>query len=198
MSHLFRIFAQRMDCSLGELSLDDVLASSEELLLTCRLSIDADGWPGTIVLCEGRMVEASYQGRTGYWALNLMRELRAGDLEIWLYRSRWSSQPFSLLAVALSTVISHCEDGERSLTVILDNGEEMAEIEYSLGRLVNVLLAGDENTATVSKVVQRFLDARKPLTLDIEPGPGDWGGVTTVEPQQIPTTRSDGYEALAG
>ena len=53
MGQLFMVSPDRLECHLGALSLDELLRSCEERSLSGQISVECDGWPGTILLESG-------------------------------------------------------------------------------------------------------------------------------------------------
>lgn len=209
MGQLFMVSPDRLACYLGELSLDELLRSCEERAVSGQISVDCDGWPGTILLESGHTVNASYQNRVGSAAVSLMKQLRSGELE--LCRNQDSAQRSDederagtpagapdqapagepdgaidalgdLIEISITAIMRHGEDSEMSGCVQLGNGVDTAEMHFALGSLNRIELI-DHGPIDLSELVERFRQAGRPLTIGLDDDPIGWEGPTHVRPK---------------
>jgi hypothetical protein len=194
MGQLFMVSPDRLACQLGELSLDELLQSCEERSITGQISVECDGWPGTIQLESGRTINASYQNRVGSAAVSLLKQLRSGELELCPCSPDSAKQDElddhdeydelgDLIEICVTALMRHGEDSELSGCIRLGNGVDMAEMHFTLGSLTRIHLLDHGPLGGVAELVARFRHAGRPLTIGLDDELFCWEAPTNVRPK---------------
>jgi hypothetical protein len=194
MGQLFTVSPDRLACYLGELSLDELLQSCKERSISGQISVECEGWPGTIQLESGRTVNASYQNRVGTAAVSLLKQLRSGEIEL-CPSGQDSANPGDdddhdegdelgdLIEFCITALMRHGEDSELSGCIRLGNGVDVAEMHFALGSLTRITLIDQGQLASIADLVDRFRHAGRPLTIGLDEEPFGWEGPTHVRPK---------------
>jgi hypothetical protein len=209
MGQLFMVSPDRLACHLGQLSLDELLQSCEERSISGQISVECDGWPGTIQLDSGHTVNASYQNRVGAAAVSLLKQLRSGELELCPCGPDGASaarpddgddhdahddhdELGDLIEICITALMRHGEDSELSGCIRLGNGVDVAEMHFALGSLTRLALLDHGPLATIAELVDRFRHAGRPLTIGLDDEPFGREGPTSVLPKARHDDNDDG------
>ncbi len=194
MGYSLLVSPTHLQSALSPYLFEELIESCERHAISARLSVESDGWPGTVELVDGRAVAASYQNRMGPQATELLRKVDCGDLEVHLDSAVAAGTPdqVDLIDISLNTVTRCAEDCELSGTIAVGNGQELAEFEYSLGYLSGIAFDGAGTTCSLAEIAARFRRANRPVVIQFEEESDDWEASTQVYQRALPGPASEG------
>lgn len=176
----FHVSHNRLFGSIEDTSIDSLLASCAEHLITGTLDIEGPAGSGSIVLRAGAADTTRYADLEGERALVALRELRAGSYEL---AQRLPALDGAIGSAAechgdishssIVEMMNHCENQALSCTITIINEFDRAEICYRAGDIDKIFFNGREDADAVVEIVGW---RRGKFRVSVPPLPADIGG----------------------
>lgn len=178
MSRAFHVSSNRLEGSLCDTSLDSLLDSCRQHLVTGTISINTQFADGIIELRAGVVDTATFGELTDAAAIRRLKRLSDGMYELTQRLPDLSGElgdsaqcEGSLAELPLVTIMRHCEDQALSCTITIVRDFDRAEIHYRAGEIEEVTLNGKRDDDAIVDVVGwksgAFRVSAPPLPFDI-------------------------------
>lgn len=190
----FHISPNRLEGSLCDVPLDQLLASCREHMITGTIKIAGHFGDGVLELRAGIPDGARYGTLTDEAAMEKLCSLPDGLYELTQRLPDLTGDlgdaaecQGDLAQIPLARIMNHCEKQALSCTITVISEFERGEIMYRAGEITGVVLNGQRDEDAIVDITKfetgRFRVAAPPLSLDI----GGWPSVTRepTEPFKI-------------
>jgi hypothetical protein len=156
----------RLEGSLGDTSLDQLLAECHKHMVTGTITVHGNDALGTVDLRVGFVDSAAFGDLADDTALDAMGKLSDGEYELVqrlpdLDGALGSAAQLdgSTATLPLVKLMQHCEDNALSCTITIISDFDRGEIGYRAGEIVDVTLNGRRDDDSIVDML-RFSDAR--------------------------------------
>jgi hypothetical protein len=191
LAQMMIVSKNRLEGSLGDVPLADLLAACHKHLVTGAIKVWNDsGKNGVLLLRAGYVDQARFDNKMGDPALDDMMALREGGYEIAQQlpdlagkMGKGSALEGNTESVGLVPIMRHCEQNALSCIITVINDFDRGEIHYKAGELSKITMNGTTDDDAIVTMLEwksaRYRVSAPPLSSDM-PGWPKVGREATV------------------